>query len=128
MTSEGVIKVRSFGRRNESERWNMDILERCVGTPWEPIPGSKGTELRISVRLQERKGGEKISLIRIEEPEARNLYMQKVDIEKYGYIVCCKGCIAASRGTKSMPHSNACGVHIEQLIQENEPSRHEKNL
>ena len=48
-----------------------------MGTTWEPIPGSKGIELRISVRPQEGEGGEKISLIRNEESEARNVYIQK---------------------------------------------------
>ena len=40
----------------------------------------------------------------------------------------CKGCVAASRGTRSIQHSSACRARIEQLIQEHEPNRYERNF
>ena len=39
MTPEGTIKVRSFARKPEDERWNIEALSAASGLPWEPIPG-----------------------------------------------------------------------------------------
>ena len=39
MTSEGVIKIRSFCRKAEDQRWDKEQLEKAQGVPWEPIPG-----------------------------------------------------------------------------------------
>ena len=38
-TGRGVIKVMSFRRRIEEQRWNKEEFDKIQGIPWEPIPG-----------------------------------------------------------------------------------------
>ena len=36
MTGEGVIKIRTYLRRSEEERWNREQFDKGRGGPWEP--------------------------------------------------------------------------------------------
>ena len=51
MTKDGVIKVMTFKRRPEGERWNLEELENAKGLPWEPIPGREGIEIKSRVHI-----------------------------------------------------------------------------
>ena len=46
LTDKGAIKVNSFNRRPEEERWNQEEFGGIQGTPWEPIPGRGGIEVK----------------------------------------------------------------------------------
>ena len=49
-TKEGVTKVRTVKRRaTKEEQWNQDMFKSIRGTPWEPIPGREGVELRSRI-------------------------------------------------------------------------------
>ena len=51
MTKEGVIKVMTFKRRPEGERWNLEELANGKGLPWEPIPGREGIGIKSRVHI-----------------------------------------------------------------------------
>ena len=36
--SKGVLTCRSIWRRPEQQRWNKQLLDAFVGSPWEPVP------------------------------------------------------------------------------------------
>ena len=46
MFESGVIKVKHYKQRPETERWNLEELEKAVGVPWEPIPGRTGIQIK----------------------------------------------------------------------------------
>ena len=56
MTEEGVIKVRSYCRKPEDERWDKAALEKAVGLPWEPIPGRGHIQVKSRVKFREESG------------------------------------------------------------------------
>ena len=56
MTNEGVIKVRSFCRKAEDERWDGEELDLAAGVPWEPIPGRGHIQVKSKVKLMEESG------------------------------------------------------------------------
>ena len=43
-TDKGVIKVATYRRRPEEDRWKIEELEAVRGLPWEPVPGREGIE------------------------------------------------------------------------------------
>ena len=55
MSKEGVIKVRSFNRRMEEERWNQEELNLGQGTPWEPAPGQGRIQIKSRLKIKDRK-------------------------------------------------------------------------
>ena len=68
-TKEGIMKVRTFARRGEEERWRAKELEETVGAPWEPIPGRGVRELKSKVHIAGVGSGEDI----IKEPRKDKL-------------------------------------------------------
>ena len=56
MTDEGVIKVRSYCRKPEDERWDKAALEKAVGLPWEPTPGRGQIQVKSKVKFMEESG------------------------------------------------------------------------
>ena len=36
---------------HETERWEKEVYEAMVGTPWQPIPGIESEEIRPNVNL-----------------------------------------------------------------------------
>ena len=50
-TSEGVLKVAPYRRRPESERWKWEEMRNIKGTPWEPVPGRGGIEIKSKVTI-----------------------------------------------------------------------------
>jgi len=51
VTSKGVIKVRTFARKPEEERFEAKLLEEGKGVPWEPVPGRGRIEVKTKVRV-----------------------------------------------------------------------------
>jgi len=51
MTSKGVIKVRTFARKPEEERFEAKLLEEGKGVPWEPVTGRGRIEVKTKVRV-----------------------------------------------------------------------------
>ena len=51
MTGGGVIKVRSYARKEEGEIWNKEQLEKGQGVLWEPIPGRGHIEVKTEVGI-----------------------------------------------------------------------------
>ena len=47
MTAEGVIKVRSYARLPEDQRWDSNLLQEIKGTPWEPISGKRNDRSQV---------------------------------------------------------------------------------
>lgn len=53
MTNEGVIKVRTYCRKPDDERWDGQELDLAQGVPWEPIPGRGRIQVKSRVKFME---------------------------------------------------------------------------
>ena len=49
-TKDGVIKARDVRSMEEKEAWNIGRFNDIRGTPWEPVPGREGIEIRSKDR------------------------------------------------------------------------------
>jgi len=126
LTDKGALKVRSYNRRPEEERWNQEEFGSVVGTPWEPAPGRGGIEVKS--RFQYEKDDEAI----IPPPSTREviprrIYIRREDVSdsKYGLTPGCRGCEAANRGSTGI-HNEECRKRIELAISREEPERYNK--
>ena len=108
-TKDGVIKVRTFARRGEEDRWRRKEIDDMIGVPWEPIPGQGVREVKSKVHIAGVGAGEDI----IEEPQIRGATPRRIridedDLQKYGYTLGCPGCKAKNRGNIAVNHSEEC--------------------
>ena len=129
MSEDGVIKVRSYNRRSEEERWNQEEFNKGRGTPWEPIPGEGPIQVKSRFRIRDRPDEEEpLKAPEIREAKPRRIYIVKSDLDKYDYTPGCKGCIAANRGQVSVPHNEQCRLRIEAKIETEDPERYNRAL
>ena len=128
LTEKGALKVSTFNRRPEEERWNQEEFGAVQGTPWEPIPGRGGIEVksRFQVRGDEE---EPIPQPSTRDVVPRRIYIRREDVSesKYGLTPGCKGCEAANRGSTGI-HSEACRKRVEGEILHREPERYNRVL
>ena len=82
MTSEGVIKVRTYCRKPEDERWDHGELDLAVGLPWEPIPGRGQIQVKSKVRFMEESGDKIGEPFQWGEPKSRRMYINKEDVKR----------------------------------------------
>ena len=110
-THEGVIKIRDIRRKGtESERWNLDKFNSFQGTPWEPIPGREGIELKTCVHVP--KDTDPVNPVaKGEDKEAipRRVRITREQIRMQGFIVGCPGCRAVNRGLPAVNHTEEIG-------------------
>ena len=128
-TKDGTIKVRTFARRGEEDRWREKKLQEMIGVPWEPIPGTGMREVKSRVHIEGAGAGEDI----VEEAQVRASIPRRMrfdldDLEKYGYTTGCPGCKAKNRGQTGVNHNEECRSRIEEKIRKEEPERYDKTL
>ena len=119
MTAEGVIKIRSYCRKPEDERWKKEDLESGRGLPWEPIPGRGRIQVKSRVKFMEASGEKIREPFEWEEPKRRGIYISREDVkDTYGAVEGCRGCQAALRGEEPRAHNARCRAMKEKQISE----------
>ena len=98
------------------------------GTPWEPVPGHEGVEIKSKVNM-----GTESDIVRSAEGiprrrHVRRLYITPEDVRNAGMTLGCPGCRALSRGGKSMNHWESCRTRIEEYIQRNDEERYNRAI
>lgn len=116
-TKDGVLKARSFRRKPESLRWDWEFFKEVKGTPWEPIPGREGIEIKSRVTMPEDIKISKVPEGEEREIRSRRVRILKSDIERFGFTQNCAGCRSINRGGKPMNHSEACRKRIEEQLE-----------
>ena len=93
----------------ESEAWNQRWFNDVRGTPWEPVPGRAGVELRSKVLMPEDRQ-RPIPVIRGDEEDyiVRRVRITRETIRKLGFIVGCPGCRAVNRNMPAVNHNEEC--------------------
>ena len=94
MSESGVIKVKHYKQRPESERWNLEELDKGIGVPWEPIPGRAGIQVKSHFTIIGGGGEEIVKMPETRAVQIRRIYIGSKDLEKYGNTIGCKGCEA----------------------------------
>ena len=128
MREEGVIKVRSFQRKPEEERWNQAEFLSAKGLPCQPIPGGKDAEVKSHFQYKEVEE-EILPMPGTRESILRRIYIRREDVadDRYGLTPGCRGCEAANRGGTGI-HNEGCRLRIEKAISIKEPDRFNKVL
>jgi len=114
-TDIGVIKVRSVRRKGTAQaRWDAGLWERVKGTPWEPVPGREGVEVRSSVELPPAPM-EVPPMVDAPKWEqyGRRPNIQMKDVKNLGMTPGCPGCVAANRGSAARKHTEECRKRME---------------
>ena len=86
------------------------------GTPAQPNPEMPGFRILVRVRMPESHAPQEPTQTRASEKLPSKMYIQKSDLDKYGYTETCKGCRAQQSGLKPQAHSEACRQQIEQNV------------
>ena len=112
----GVWVTRTVKRKPVEERWDRQNIERIVGVPWKKNADDKeadGEDLRAEVRIMDKEYQERIEEEPASIPVPKRVYIGREDLEKFGYTVNCRGCIAILKGTGRQAHSEACRKRME---------------
>ncbi len=112
-TSKGLLGATTIKRLEPTERGDAVLLNKVVGTPWQPIPnvptGDTG-KVAMAAKLEPLAPAvfaKQLGTI------AKRLYIRRrCELKKYGYSDSCQGCTAAARGAKAKPHSEPCRQRI----------------
>ena len=67
-----VSTVKRFGTKDES--WNNDMFMGFKGTPWEPVPGREGVEVKASLEWAKQPEDPKP----VVEPEEKSLVRRRL--------------------------------------------------
>ena len=80
LTEGGALKVNSFNRRPEEERWNQEEFGAIQGTPWEPIPGREGIEVKSRFQYRGEAEEEIIPQPSTRDVIPRRIYIRREDV------------------------------------------------
>ena len=124
----GILIVQSVRRKSEEERWNPDLVKGLKGTPWDLNPGQEagcnlGGTLGMPIFLEPECPEVPRVAPEIFEKQAPNRkhYIQKSDLDKYGYTPSCPACSEGRAGaprTGGVFHSSGCRARIEARMAE----------
>ena len=95
----GVTKARSYRRKGSLEdRLDAAQILNTKGTPWEPVPGQPGAELRVQINLSLDPVTEPLNGTGVTAGCLNLWHFRKKDLEKYGTTQGCYGCSPFLRG------------------------------
>ena len=120
-TKEGVVKARDIKWKPKEQRWDIQVIKEVKGVPWDPCGlGNSDVPVHIYTGIEDvarRTGGNEL------EQAARDLYVTRGLLKRFGYTAGCRGCNALQYGTKQEAHSAECRKRIVQRLQETEGGR-----
>ena len=118
-TKEGVIKVRSIKRKASIEaRWNKELIDSFKGTPWEPVPGKEGAEIKTSVCIPCEFNPTETEIGVRKEVIRRRFRITPKDVAQHLPTMDCEGCKAANRGAQAVNHSAQCRDRFQRIFTE----------
>ena len=94
-TRDGILKARTFARREGEDRWWRNAIDVMVVVPWEPIPGKGMQKLKSRARIAGAGAGEDIiAEQQMKKAMPRRMRFDIDDFDKYGFALGCPGCKA----------------------------------
>ncbi len=127
-TDKGVFKVSSVIRRSEDERWSRELVNGMKGSPKEPVPGSGSSRVVAYSKHRDEEAKRQVEFAPRqigEEPEVRQIYIYKKDVEKIGATEGCPGCRAImTPGSKfRAKHTPECRRRMEEELSKTEEGK-----
>lgn len=100
LTSNGLYKARSIMRMVEEKRWDAELFESVIGTPWNP---------------KSLQGHESVdnAVLDLSGKSNRGVFITKARVEEYGPT---DGCPACERKSYNAAHSFKCRTRFEALL------------
>ena len=97
LTPTGAMKTRCVRRLEGDNAWNLQILNLCVGSPWNAT--ARSTQQKPTVQQKdELESGRR----------AKRVYLRQNILDKYGRTAGCPGCLGIGQ------HTEECRARIEQ--------------
>ena len=122
----GVVRARSLRSRPVDERAHVELLDKLVGVPWQPVPGDPDSSAVPTVISEEPIAeGDDLPDHADSIPGApRRTYLRKnVELKRHGYTGGCPGCGAARLNTAATSHTAACRARVEEAMTGDEAGR-----
>ena len=120
-TEQGIVKARDIKRRPADQRWSIEIIKGIKGVPWN-TDGSGNTGIPVHIDTGTEGIARSADSDDLEQA-ARNLYVTRGLLKKFGYTRGCRGCNALQYGTKQEVHSHDCRKRIAQKLEETQDGK-----
>ena len=114
LTPDGLRVGAAVRRLGEDLRWKSEGLDDLGGLPWDV------KKRAIGERLESGQRAPRLPPPAPDTPDARAFYVQKKDIDKFGYSEDCRGCKALREGKRAVAHSKQCRERIYQSLSESD--------
>ena len=130
-TRRGVVKCRIVSGLSDEQRWNVELVEHIVGTPWELVPGRVSQHVPVAIidegdaieedlehhQSQQQCQDEEDADKEFQRTTPHGMHASRKAIAKYGQTVGCPGCDAIGRrghlpGKVGYNHNSTCRKRI----------------
>lgn len=115
LTPDGAVRARSVRRLPGAERWDMELIGRVRGVPWDMAAGARSDPVSAG-RSPDELRAPPPPPEDDEPPAMRRARISKEDIERFGATPNCPGCKAIRWGKRPQAHSEACRARIEEQL------------
>ena len=121
MDETGTYVVQSVRRVPEEQRYDHRWLQSVRGTPWEPNPGDVSTDLpepMLIVPQQPDVEPTPTKTYHRDSRGTRNVYIRKMDFEKFGHTAGCPACEVHRAGLpmSGQGHTVECRKRLEDAM------------
>ena len=122
----GVVRARSLRRRLPEERAIVELLDKLVGVPWQPVPGDRdATAVPTVIWAEPTAEGDDLPdrADPICGAARRTCLGKNIELRRHGYTGGCPGCDAARLNTAAKPRTAACRARVEEAMTGDEIGR-----
>ena len=121
MDETGTYVVQSVRRVPEEQRYDNRLLRSVRGTPWEPNPGDVSTDLPEPMLIIPQLPDVEPTPTRVYNSDnkgTRNVYIRKIDLERFGYTAGCGACEVhrAGQSMSGQEHTTECRKRLEDAM------------
>ena len=117
-TERGMHKVRTFRRREATERVGFIFLNAVSARPWDGLKSAKDVRVVLLGVSSPAVMAEAEAI-----GKARRLYINKADIRKLALTEGCLGCRSFADGKRAQGHSEGCRARLEAEIAKTDEGR-----
>ena len=122
----GVLRARSLRRSPLEERATVELLDKLVGAPWQPVPADPDSSAVPTVISAEpiAEGDDLPDRADVIPGAATRTYLRKnIELKRHGFTGGCPGRGAARLNTAAKPHAAACRARVEEAMTGDEIGR-----
>ena len=109
-----VVRARSLRRRPLEKRANVELLDKLVVVPWQPVHGDSDSSAVPTVISAEpiAEGDDLPDRADVTVGAARTFLRKNIELRRHGNTGGCPGCDAARLNTTATQHTAACRARV----------------